>query len=134
MNEQLQTALTQIIDKTMTGVDQSIDFLSEQIPDVLSQLLLWYGVSNMIYAFVGVAILYTCYRVVKKPKGTKETWLWEWNEYRETHKVSDWVALSPALLLPVILGFSLLTKVMDALQIFIAPKIWLLEYAASLAK
>ncbi|AOQ26743.1 hypothetical protein [Vibrio phage S4-7] len=134
MNEQLQTALTQIIDKTMTGVDQSVDFLSEQIPDVLSQLLLWYGVSNMIYALVGIVVLYACYRIVKKPKGTNETWLWEWSEYKESHRTTDYAPFLFLLILPIIIGLALLGNIMYALQIFIAPKIWLIEYAASLAK
>lgn len=134
MNEQLQTALTQIIDKTMAGVDQSVDFLSEQIPDVLSQLLLWYGVSNIIYALVGIVVLYACYHVVKKPQGTNETWLWEWSEYKESHRTTDYAPFILLLIFPVIIGLTLLSNIMDALQIFIAPKIWLIEYAASLAK
>lgn len=134
MNEQLQLALTQIIDKTMSGVDQSVDFLSEQIPDVLSQLLLWYGVSNMIYALVGITVLYACYRAVKRPTDTKETWLWEWDEYRESYRTTDYAPFLLLFIFPLLFGFGLLSNVVDALQIFIAPKIWLLEYAASLAK
>jgi hypothetical protein len=41
MNEQLQQALSAILNKTMSGVDAGISFLSSEIPDVIHQLLVW---------------------------------------------------------------------------------------------
>ena len=41
MNEQLQQALVKVIEKANSGVDASISFLSDQLPDVVHQLLTW---------------------------------------------------------------------------------------------
>lgn len=134
MNERLQNALTQMIDKAMTGVDASVDFLSAEIPEVVHQLLLWYAVSNMVYAALGAVVLYLCYCVVRKPKGKGENWMWNYCEYKEKHTMTSESILGFFIIFPAFVGFALLSNVMESLKIWIAPKIWLIEYASDLVK
>lgn len=132
MNEQLQQALTAILNKTMSGVDAGVNFLSAEIPDVIHQLLMWKLVSNSILAFLGLAVLIASYKLIRKglvnhATETAKGWAYE--------KEGRYIA--PFMLGGVLSLFGsglLLVNGMEALQIWIAPKIYLIEYAASLAK
>ena len=55
MNEQLQGALVEILNRTISGIDASVGFMEAQLPDVIEQLLMWYAVKGVLYALVGVA-------------------------------------------------------------------------------
>ena len=128
MNEQLQTALLEIITKVTKGVDSSVDFLSAEIPDVVRQLLMWYAVKGAILCMIGVAVVVIWVTVeVKVVKHLKAE--------RVDHDVwflGYWMLGSIARLAP---SFSALTTLnLDWLQIWVAPKIWLIEYVSSLAK
>lgn len=57
MNEQLQQAIQQLIDKGLSGVDSSVDFLQQEIPDFVMQLLMWHGIYNFILMSIGVLLL-----------------------------------------------------------------------------
>lgn len=128
MNEQLQNALVELIGKASNGIDASVSFLSAEIPDVIHQLLVWYAIESAIYTVIGVAIVamwITCERFALK-------------------KISDWnwaiedVFMHYALLgmFPRIAAFVTACDMvnLDWLKIWIAPKIWLIEYASQLAK
>ena len=71
MNEQLQSALVKIIDKTMSGIDASVGFLSAEIPEVITQLLTWYAIEGVITSLLGLLMVIACayfWRVVYKTK------------------------------------------------------------------
>ena len=51
MNEQMQQALIKIIEKANSGVDASINFLGDQLPDVVHQLLTWGLLSSIVSCF-----------------------------------------------------------------------------------
>ncbi|AGH31896.1 hypothetical protein VPIG_00038 [Vibrio phage PWH3a-P1] len=80
MNEQLQQALAQIIEKAMTGLDQTVDFLSAEVPDVIYQLLLWYGVKSAIIGVIGLMIMGLTGLFIKKsltkPAKGKDNFWW----------------------------------------------------------
>lgn len=128
MNEQLQTALLEIITKVTKGVDASVDFLSAEIPDVVHQLLMWYAVKGAVLCVIGVAVVVMW--VIVEMKVVKHL-----KAEQADHDVwfLGYIVLgSVARLVPF---FSALTTInLDWLQIWIAPKIWLIEYVSSLAK
>lgn len=134
MNDKLEQALVQLVDKTLAGVDTSIEFLSQEIPDVIGQLLMWHAVSNMVYCILGFVWLWVCCLPVRKPKKGVGNWCWEWDEYREKHSLTAESAVGLVLILPLGFAIDSILRGMTALQIWIAPKVWLLEYAASLTK
>jgi hypothetical protein len=124
MNEQLQAAVTELINRSLVGIDKAVDFLNAEMPDVVRQLMAWHftvslvqflaGATGLVFIWVGFKV----FLVKTKGKNT----------------IDDLVFVttipSGLSILPVVLMFTSL----DWLKITIAPKIWLIEYAASLAK
>lgn len=122
MNEQLQQALATIIGKTMQGVDASISFLSAEIPDVIHQLLVFKLAQACV--LLVMAILYLIAWGVLAYKSFRYDW----------HEGIQMVLVFMGGAITVISVISLFINGGTALQIWLAPKIYLIEYAASLAK
>lgn len=134
MNEQLQNAVATILERAITGIDSSVDFMQAELPEVIEQLLMWYAVSNVVYAIIGIIFIYAAYLMVKKPNKEDENWMWEWDERRGKHSGTCESIFGVFAIFPGGVGFFLLLNIMDSLKIWIAPKIWLMEYAASIVK
>jgi hypothetical protein len=151
MNEQLQQALAALLNKTVAGVEAGTAFLQAEIPEVIQQLLMWKAVSSMlIFALTAMAFIFCIVKL--KP------WVATFVEYHRgsTLYYNNSGALEAegraimrekAGSLPFCVGWAIavfisgLIFLLDglaaggaALQIWIAPKIYLIEYAASLAK
>ncbi len=134
MNEQLQQALTAILNKTMQGVDAGVSFLSSELPDVLHQLLLF----KLVYSSVQMVIFI----------GLVAAFAWSAMAYSKTENKTfkEKIGSSEMPTFPVVLYFmigSLVCVVFviaiffdleTIIKIWLAPKIYLIEYAASLAK
>ena len=79
MNEQLQSALVQIIEKATTGIDASVSFLSSEMPDVISQLIMWKTSYYSFYVALGL-LLVTCsillVKNVQKGSADRDGSLW----------------------------------------------------------
>jgi hypothetical protein len=133
MNEQLQQALAAILNKTMAGVEAGASFLQAELPDVIQQLLAWKLAEALCGAAAGaliVCLFLFCLRQLKALTKKEE----EGNRISEgaivITMISTFVTGMAALGGVLLIYF----KLKDALQIWIAPKIYLIEYAASLAK
>jgi uncharacterized membrane protein HdeD (DUF308 family) len=121
-------ALIEVINRTLKGVDTTVNFLSQQIPDVIHQLLLYKAVSSFLMCLVAIALCIihvSVTRVVYKIE-TKQ-------------KSSDaFVSIGIVGMLCGVfvwgIALRLLCLNMDWLQIWLAPKVYLLEYAANLYK
>lgn len=124
MKEAYEAALTEIL----TSVVQAKDFIVAQVPDVVQQILAWYSTYYFIMFIVGVLLIfgivalnYYQYKLCKK----------NWD------KISD-AGAQPGFMLNL---FQLLwgiplsgTLNLQWLKIWIAPKLWLIEFAAGLTK
>jgi len=133
MNEQLQGALTSLINKSLDGLDAATDVLTAELPEVITQLLLWYGVSSLIYAGVGLSLMIISIVAMKKTydafkKAEKRTYLKDYDGDINYGFAINW-SLSVGVVCIGLIMFNL-----TWLKIWIAPKIWLIEYATSLAK
>ncbi len=124
MNEELQNAVTQLITKTLEGVDTSIDFLGDELPDYIYQLMLWYGVYNFIWFCLSICFLGAFIYFLK----TALNGNWGDKDRIQFNNVPCAV-LSMISFLISIIGVNLVW-----LKIWIAPKVWLIEYAGSLVK
>jgi len=126
--EQLNEALALLITQATTGIDTSVDFLQAQLPDVVMQLLMWHGVKSGVYCAVALLLLTTLaivWRSVGKSLMTEGGFLYAEVELTAMALLASGAALGvPAL--------SMLN--LTWLQIWIAPKVWLIEYAANLIK
>lgn len=129
----INEAVALLIEKAISGIDASVSFLQAEIPDVVHQLLLWQLVSNAATCFIGVALL------VGSVFWLNYQWKY-WSTPIEYHgrRVERWEGSSGAfianifILLPITWGLCLLN--LTWLQILIAPKVYLIEYAATLFK
>lgn len=134
MNEQLQIELTKIITNINTGGESAWGFITAQTPDVVQQLLFWHGMHSFVW-FIIIAILivvsfFGCRKLFKISLPLIE------EEKRKNYP--DYIVYVAMWIIPTILTFVTifmnLVHNLDWLKIWIAPKVWLLEYVASMVK
>ena len=105
-----------------------MNFLVAEIPDVIHQLLVWNLVKSVVIAalcLAGIVGIYLVIRFIYKKV--------EESDYRDhSTTVLLGVLLGGLGGVPWVLGISHHT--LNALQIWLAPKVWLIEYAAKLVK
>ena len=125
MNEELQKAIAELFNSAISAKD----FLVGELPEYINQLLMWHAAHSALMCFLGVlycaAWFYPNYRHV--------LWLKNGGFKKLADDGNDIVLLFHLLqfflIIPVVEMFNL-----DWLKIMIAPKVWLVEYAASLVK
>ena len=127
MNEQLQAELLNLIQSVKEGAITAGQFLQSEVPDVVQQLLLWHGVHNfmifVLWSIFSIITAYAWYRVVK-------------------HGLSDncgeeIIGMGGLALFPTIVSLIVFVdNIIDLtwLKIWIAPKVWLLEYVTGMVK
>lgn len=123
MNEQLQNALAKLLTSLMSSIQDGAMFAQEQLPEVLDQLLTYklvrsLGISCVLLAF---GLIYT-WKVLPK----------FWKAAREGFDGSEVIVIFVTALIYTVVGIALFNAAW--IQILIAPKVYLIEYAASLAK
>ncbi|AVH85318.1 hypothetical protein RsoM2USA_390 [Ralstonia phage RsoM2USA] len=118
----LPEALAKIIDKSINAIDAGVNFLSEQIPDVIHQLLLYNLVWSLMWWIVGligmIISIVTVFYVCKSEKWTGD----------ETG------AACMAMFFLFMVSMVTFASHWEWLQIWLAPKIYLIEYATHLYK
>lgn len=139
MNEQLQIELTKVVTKINNGTDSAWGFLQAQTPDVIQQLLVWHGVKSFLSFCIAAIFIIAGFVVVqklfKRSKGlsdkSKEYWKdKQYNHYDSTPFIAMWaIPLGICIIAIPISIFENLTW----LKIWLAPKVWILEYIKSLA-
>lgn len=121
MKENLEAALVEIIEKANNGIDSAAGFLSAEIPDVVSQLLSFMLFSNTAWCLLGAAIIFLSKKLYTKGRDSE-------CEY-------DSQALYCLSLVTLLSGTPVLFfNALEFAKIIIAPKLYLIEYAASLVK
>nr|DAX06431.1 MAG TPA: hypothetical protein [Caudoviricetes sp.] len=130
MNDQLQKVLADIITRVTSGADAAIQFGKEQIPEVLKQLLIWNFTFSFLIWFSATAIIvgYIIWMFTK--------FRWWFKNQRSTTTEMD-AAITVITVVWGIISFIMIFVFwcnLDWLKIWVAPKLYLLEYAASLIK
>lgn len=134
INEQLQSALVAIINRTLQGMDTTVSFLSAELPDVINQLLLWKALESFLYFLIigiggSIATIYLNWKQFlwwKRPHKPGSMYT-NWNESNILVLLNIFQSLWIIMIANAILS-------LDWLQIMVAPKVWLLEYTAKLIK
>ena len=137
----MQNALIEIIQKASSGIDTSVSFLSSEIPEVISQLLLWnitassvgMALSAIVIA-ISVSMIAWMMKLYGRGRDTgKPNWVHDGDGYNALRKRV--IPVSCVLFICLVAGpMVFVGNLMEVLKIWLAPKIWLIEYAASLAK
>ena len=121
MNEELQKALGELLNKANNGIDAASGFLAAELPDVIQQLLMW----NIWHSIIWGVLYFLCFSVCL------------WGSVKCIRYTMKEPELTVANIFPIggAILFSLcsIDEFSTALQIWIAPKVWLLEYASKLA-
>ena len=129
MNELLKEKATESLIDIIDSVTEVKDFAIEQAPDVVRQLLTWEFTFSLINFLAGVLCLTVSIvvLVVTFKNGSKKGWT----------DSGDFIRASLALglvlsVLFFITGICVAASCLTWLQIAIAPKLFLIEYAADL--
>lgn len=143
MNEQANKVLAELLKKASDGIDAAVSFSQAQIPDVMHQLLLWNFTRSIVLSIlclisIPFAVWFLKMQFTRKKIG-------EFVQCGEKKERYQWTLVfdskgdaSPAmfvLVLFVLLYASSVGSVllnMTWLKIWLAPKLYLIEYAASL--
>jgi len=119
----LDEVLVDAINSTGGAIGEAVDFTLTQAPEVVEQLLMWHmmqsAVTNIICLVLAILFVVVPTKHLKKVLENSGEY-WEWGP----------VALCPYI------PFCLTIMCFDLvwLKIWVAPKLYLLEYAASLVK
>lgn len=150
MNEELQVALSELIANTSNGINSATDFLSREIPEVIQQLILWHGIYSLVCFLLGVVLLSSLPFQIKRvlsfipekiKKGDECNWYWV-NENKNysslgflVGKSDTAIAFNNCMVVFFVAEFFFCLGLVNMkwLQIYIAPKVWLIEYASKLA-
>lgn len=144
-SQTLTASLQDIIQQVTSGVKQGVSFLQQEIPDVIKQLLVWKAVASLVYALFGLCTIavsiFLGFKLLKRPDRIDPNAYSRYGNYKMNacfDKNGDshpGIVFVPAILAGIfIFGLCAASNIMTALQIYIAPKVWLIEYAASLVK
>lgn len=123
MNDKTDKIVATLIQKAMDGVDQAVDFSRAQLPDVIEQLIHWKLASYSFRIATCILIIFFMYFVFKKA--------YEWNEGYEKETAGFFGLLFSGLVSLACLVV-LFANVGNLIQLWLAPKVWLIEYAAQL--
>ena len=135
MNEQLQLAISTLIQTSLNAIDKGTAFLSNQIPEVIQQLLLWKAVASFIEFSSGIFLIggifaWLIYQY--KYWTTTVTTPWGTKTIRFEASSGPFSLLNIPLIIPLLYGSSCINLIW--LQIWIAPKLYLIEYAKDFLK
>ena len=135
MNEQLQLAVSTLIQTSLNAIDKGTAFLSNQIPEVIQQLLLWKAVASFIEFSSGIFIIggifaWLIYQY--KYWTTTVTTTWGTKKIRLYAEAGPFSLLNIFLIIRLLYGSSRINLIW--LQIWIAPKLYLIEYAKDFLK
>lgn len=150
MNEQAQKVLADLLQRAVSGVDAAVNFSQSQIPDVIHQLLVWkftQSVIGQIFSIIVIVCLVIMVNKGLKNKGVKEekkegryetygrSYIWHGLFYDNEGDITVFCIMS--IIASIFMSLAMIALFLnnfDWLQIWIAPKLYLIEYAASLVK
>lgn len=126
VNDQLQNALANAINGFSSSVanagEKAIAFAQEQVPDVIYQYISWGLIRASLLSFVFLLLfIWYCVVLYKANKSGDED-----------QKSFTFIFLGAFWGTPS--AFLTVYFLLEGLQIYIAPKVWLIEQAASLIK
>jgi hypothetical protein len=143
MNEQAQKTLAEILQRILDGVDATVAFGKDQIPEILQQLLTWHFFESLVFfvmslGWVAIGIGYVVYVFTRKPIPLDPTD--KYTRYKRNFwfdSDGDTQGTQATALLgggAAIIGLASAFGNLDWLKIWLTPKLYLLEYGATLIK
>lgn len=135
MDDKAQKIMVDLLQKASDGIDSAVSFSQAQIPDVVNQLLIWNFVSSILLQLLGVAMvagsLFSLSHAMRcRRRGH------EWTRLIPGSSITSiaYDICFPSLIASSVIGVIIAIFNFDWLKIWLAPKLYLIEYAASLVK
>lgn len=124
LKEKGAEVLTKMIDITVQSMNDVIEFGKQQIPEVIHQLLMWRATNSAVWLSLGFIILVLSWK-----------WFKQVNKWASESGDDEHYALHilTAIFTFVGVGF-IMPNLLEILQIMVAPKVYLIEYASELIK
>ena len=133
VKDSLDKALLNIIEGVTKGVDASVDFLSQEIPEVINQLLYWNLFESTFKAIAGICMMIIAGMLARPSIWRKpDTVLYDFGENFVT--LRGGISVIAIVFFSICGWFTTLGNILVPFKIWIAPKVWLIEYAAQLSK
>lgn len=147
MNEQANKILVDLLQKASNGIDAAVTFSQAQIPDVIHQLLVWNFTKSLALTLLMVltipfVVKFAMAMLRRQQDGVFDNEGYSWDRGNPKFKPTlIWQKDGDLSPLTIIFGFAiglyvaiLLGVVADMtwLKIWLAPKLYLIEYATSL--
>lgn len=117
--------LLQMVNITVKTMGDVVEFGKQQIPEVVNQLIVWNAVQSGLWMVLGIVIAIFLIAIGnnrKEPLNDAETGLGTFIQ------VVCWVIGL------VVGGIMLFDNLLELIKILVAPKVWLIEYAAHLVR
>lgn len=129
-----KNVVVEIINRSLSAIDNATIFLQKEIPDVIMQFLYWNAVSSLlaqIFAVLGLVIWFVAVNYARK-----QDWAKSRDSYTGKYEIGFEFMFPVAIIsvITVIFAVVVIYSNFDWLKIWIAPKIYLIEYAASMMR
>jgi len=134
MTEQLENQLSEALGSTVLAVGGVKEFLTSEVPEVLNQALTWYGIYYFVYNIVCLLLIYGSYRLfayMYHEYKNRRTSIWYEKIYQNEVGLSDtglFVSIVSFMVATIATVVSIAHLNLIWLKIWIAPKVWILEY------
>ncbi|EOT8374403.1 hypothetical protein ACKW9I_000875 [Escherichia coli] len=140
MEEQANKILVELLQKASNGIDAAVSFSQAQIPDVVRQLLIWSFVHSALFQVAGLLLLIAAMKLpgfARTARNNGERWTSFDGRPNDGHFISSVYYDICTVFVPIfgsIMGVLIIAFNFEWLKILLAPKLFLIEYAASLVK
>ena len=127
MNAETDKQIAEILKKGLEVAEKSGNFVIEQAPDLVKQLITYKTVETSIYVLIEITLMYLIFRYFKylyKKNNEDSDFIYE-NEFHIGGIIINFV-------LSIFCFFAFIGDVSILIQLIFAPKIYLLEYIAKL--
>lgn len=138
MSNKLENALVDAIEKASGTLESAGQFIMSELPDVVQQALTWYFLESLIFFVVGILMLFASPKIIKyqfgifvKDGNIKESMSYGYGclDVWPTILAASLIAIDVTAFVVALCNASNITW----LKIWMAPKLWLVEFAAKMA-
>ena len=127
MNTETDKQIAEILKKGLEAAEKSGNFVIEQAPDLVKQLITYKTVETSICVLIEITLMYLIFRYFKYL-------------YKKNNEDSDFipenafhgVGIIITSLMGIFLFFVFINDISNLIQLIFAPKIYLLEYITQL--
>ena len=127
MNAETDKQIAEILKKGLEVAEKSGNFVIEQAPDLVKQLITYKTIETSIYVLIEITLMYLIFRYFK--------YLYKKNNEDSDFIIDDEfhiIGMIITSLIGIFLFFVFINDISNLIQLIFAPKIYLLEYIAQL--